>query len=83
MEAAPCRAAPCRAACPADADGLRAVRAGTGWDRLGYLLQELLLPHLQLQHDGAQLHVQIVGPLELSLIVLSNIQRMSVSENTG
>lgn len=39
-------------------------------------LEELLLPHLQLQHDGAQLHVQIVSPLELPLIVLSNIQGM-------
>lgn len=74
-------AAPCRAACPANW-----TQSSEGWDRLalvGYVLQELLLPHLQLQHDGAQFHVQIVGPLELSLIVLSNIQRMSVSENTG
>lgn len=61
----------------------RRTQSSEGWDRLGHLLQELLLPHLQLQHDGAQLHVQIVGPLELSLVVLANIQRMSVGENTG
>lgn len=46
-------------------------------------LEELLLPHLQLQHDGAQLHVQIVSPLQLPLIVLPDIQSMPADESTA
>lgn len=48
-----------------------------------YALKEFLLPHLQLQHDGAQFHVQIVSPFELSLIVLSNIQSVPINESTA
>lgn len=39
-------------------------------------LNELLLPHFQLQHDSTQLHVQIVGPLQLSFIVFTDVQGM-------
>ena len=44
------------------------------------VLHEFLLSDLQLQHDGAQLHVQVVGSLQLPLIVFPDVQRMSGGE---
>ena len=41
-----------------------------------YILHQLLLSDLQLQHDGAELHVEVVGSLQLPLIVLPDVQRM-------
>lgn len=41
---------------------------------------QLLLFDLQLQHDGIELHVQVVGSLQLPLVVLPDVQRMSASE---
>lgn len=38
-----------------------------------HVLDELLLPHLQLQHDSAELHVQVIGSLQLPLVVLTDI----------
>lgn len=35
---------------------------------------QFFLLKLQLQHDGAQLHVKVVRPLELPLIMLANVQ---------
>lgn len=42
-----------------------------------HVLDELLLSDLQLQHDRAELHVQVVGSLQLPLIVFADIQCMS------
>lgn len=42
-----------------------------------YILHQLLLSDLQLQHDGTELHVEVVGPLQLPLVVLPDVQCMS------
>ena len=47
-----------------------------------YVLHEVLLADLQLQHDGAQLHVQVVGSLQLPLVVLPDVQCMPVTTHT-
>ena len=41
-----------------------------------HLLEQLLLLELQLQHDGVELHVQVVGSLQLPLVVLPDVQSM-------
>lgn len=41
-----------------------------------FLPLQLFLLQLQLQHNGAQLHVEIVSSLQFPLIVLTNIQSM-------
>lgn len=38
---------------------------------------QFFLFDLQLQHDGVQLHVEIVGSLQFPLVVLPDVQRMS------
>lgn len=42
-----------------------------------FILVQFLLFDLQLQHDGVELHVQIVGSLQLPLVVLPDVQRVS------
>ena len=42
------------------------------------ILVQFFLFDLQLQHDGVQLHVEIVGSLQFPLIVLPDVQSMSV-----
>ena len=42
-----------------------------------FVLVQFLLFDLQLQHDGVELHVQIVGSLQLPLVVLPDVQRVS------
>lgn len=37
---------------------------------------QLFLFELQLQHDGTELHVKVVSPLQFPLIVLANVQSM-------
>ena len=37
---------------------------------------QLFLFELQLKHDGVELHVEVVGFLQLPLVVLTNVQRM-------
>ena len=37
---------------------------------------QLSLFELQLQHDCIQFHVEVVGPLQLPLIVLTDVQSM-------
>lgn len=44
------------------------------------VLHELLLSDLQLQHDGAELHVEVVGSFQLPLIVLPDIQSVPEKE---
>ena len=46
------------------------------YQRQASLLEQLLLLELQLQHDGVELHVQVVGSLQLPLVVLPDVQRM-------
>lgn len=41
--------------------------------------EQLFLFELQLQHDGVELHVEIIGPLQLSLVVFSDVQRVPVN----
>lgn len=45
----------------------------------GFLLMQFFLFDLQLQHNGVELHVQIVGSLKFPLVVLPDVQRMSAS----
>lgn len=40
---------------------------------------QFFLFDLQLQHNGVELHVQIVGSLKFPLVVLPDVQRMSAS----
>lgn len=40
----------------------------------GFILEQLLLFNLQLQHDSVELHVKIVGSLQFPLIVLPDVQ---------
>lgn len=40
---------------------------------MNYVLEEILLSHLQLEHDGTKLHVQIIGSLQFSLIMLPDV----------
>lgn len=44
---------------------------------VGFLLVQFFLFDLQLQHNGVELHVQIVGSLKFPLVVLSDVQCMS------
>lgn len=41
-----------------------------------YILHKFLLPDLQLQHDGTELHVKIVGSLQFPLIMLPDVKCM-------
>lgn len=41
------------------------------------LLVQFFFFDLQLQHDGIELHVKVVGSLQLPLVVLPDVQRMS------
>lgn len=43
-----------------------------------FVLVQFFLFDLQLQHDGIELHVEIVGSLQFPLVVLSDVQCMSV-----
>lgn len=43
-----------------------------------FILVQFFLFDFQLQHDGVELHVEIVGSLQLPLVVLPDVQRMSV-----
>ncbi len=45
------------------------------------LPEQLFLFELQLQHHGVELHVQIVGSLQLSLVVFSDVKSMPVKIN--
>lgn len=47
-----------------------------------FLLVQFFLFELQLQHDGVELHVEIVGSLQLPLVVLPDVQCMSVWGDT-
>lgn len=38
------------------------------------ILHQFLFPDFQLQHDRTELHVEVVGPLQLSLVVLPDVQ---------
>ncbi len=42
-----------------------------------FILEQFFLFDLQLQHDGVELHVQVVGSLQFPLVVLPDVQRMS------
>ncbi len=43
---------------------------------------QLFLSHLQLQHDSAELHVQVIGSLQFPLVMLSDIQSVSETQET-
>lgn len=43
-----------------------------------FILVQFFLFDLQLQHDGVELHVEIVGSLQFPLVVLPDVQGMSV-----
>lgn len=45
-----------------------------------FLLEQLFLFDLQLQHDCIELHVEVVGSLQFPLIVLPNVQCMPVGQ---
>lgn len=42
-----------------------------------FILKQLLLFDLQLQHDSIQFHVEVIGSLQLPLVVFSDVQCMS------
>lgn len=46
------------------------------------LLVQFFFFDLQLQHNGIELHVKVVGSLQLPLVVLPDVQRMPAS-NVG
>lgn len=41
-----------------------------------YILHQFLFSDLQLQHDGTELHVEVVGSLQFPLVVLPDVQCM-------
>ena len=41
-----------------------------------YILHKFFLPDFQLQHNGTELHVEVVGSFQLPLIVLPDVQCM-------
>lgn len=43
------------------------------------LLVQFFFFDLQLQHNGIELHVKVVGSLQLPLVVLPDVQRMPAS----
>lgn len=62
--------------------GAAAAAAAAGAEGPGAPVPEQLpLLELQLQHEGVQLHVQVVGSLQLPLVVLPDVQ--GVSGGTG
>lgn len=47
-----------------------------------FILKQLLLFDLQLQHDSIQFHVEVIGSLQLPLVVFSDVQCMSGGEES-
>jgi len=43
-----------------------------------FILVKFFLFDLQLQHDGVEFHVEVVGSLQFPLVVLPDVQCMSV-----